>query len=73
DRSREFNERAKVVIKTYETALAEGDKNVYLVTADEMFAEIGDEGLIDNCHPTDLGFWAMARALSPVVKKAFGF
>ena len=72
DRNREFNERAKVVIATYEAAVASGDKNVYLVTADDMFSEIGDEGLIDNCHPTDLGFWAMAKALSPVLKRALG-
>lgn len=72
DRNREFNERAKVVIATYEAALAAGDKNVYLVTADDMFSEIGDEGLVDNCHPTDLGFWSMAHALLPVMKRALG-
>ena len=72
DKNRDFAERLNVVKSTYDTAIADGDKNVYLLTGDDLLRGVGDEGLIDNCHPTDLGFWSMANALLPVMKKALG-
>lgn len=70
ERDREYNERLKIVRSTYEAAAASGDKNVYFLSGDDLLKGVGSEGLVDNCHPTDLGFWAMASALIPVVKKA---
>ncbi len=70
DRSHEFNERLKIVRATYEAAALAGDENVCFLSGDDLLCGVGDEGLVDNCHPTDLGFWAMANALLPVVKRA---
>ncbi len=72
DRDRAFSKRLEVVKETYEDAMYGGDKNVYFLSGDDLLSDVGNEGLIDNCHPTDLGFWSMAHALLPVMKKALG-
>ncbi len=64
--------RLEIIRKTYENALAAGDKNVYLLTGPELTALCGNEGTVDGCHPTDFGFYAMARALLPVLRRALG-
>lgn len=66
----DFAKRIEIITDTYNAALANGDKNVYLITGRELLSDVGDEGLVDNCHPTDLGFWNMANALLPIVKGA---
>ena len=68
--NRDFAERIKVVRATYDRARDMGDENVYFLSGEELLQLSGNEGLIDNCHPTDLGFWSMAKALLPVMKKA---
>lgn len=70
DRNREFSQRLEIIRETYENALYCGDENVYFLTGDDLLSGVGNEGLIDHCHPTDLGFWSMASALLPVLKKA---
>lgn len=72
DRSRDFERRIEIIGDTYNTAIARGDNNVYFLTGDDLLGAVGDEGLVDNCHPTDLGFWNMANALLPVVRDALG-
>lgn len=64
--------RLEIIRHTYENARAEGDQNVYLLTGPELTALCGDEGTVDNCHPTDLGFYSMAAALLPVLKSILG-
>lgn len=61
--------RKAVIVKTYETALAEGDKNVYFLDPTEEFPFFGDEGTVEGCHPTDLGFYFMAKGLYPILKE----
>ena len=70
DRNSDFEKRVEIISDTYNTALADGDKNVYFITGQDLLMGVGDEGLVDNCHPTDLGFWSMANALLPVLKSA---
>ena len=55
--------------KTYENALARGDRNVYLIDGPTLMAIAGNEGTVDGTHPTDLGFFSMAQALIPVLKE----
>ncbi len=69
---RSNRERVDIIRRTYENAKARGDNNVYFVTGPELMALAGCEGLVDACHPNDLGFASMARALSPVFEKIFG-
>ncbi len=60
--------RLEIIKATYENALARGDNNVYLIDGRELMAWAGNEGTVDTCHPTDLGFLSMAKALIPVLK-----
>ncbi len=62
--------RLEIVRRTYENARAAGDENVYLLDGPALMALAGDDGTVDNCHPNDLGFFSMAEALAPVIKKA---
>ena len=62
-------ERLAVVRATYENALAAGDKNVYFIPGAELMGEMKNEGLVDNVHPNDAGFWNMAKVIAPVLKK----
>ena len=62
--------RRDVIFGTYEKAKAEGDQNVYLVDGMEMMKLLGDDGgLVDNCHPNDIGFLCMARAFGAVIQE----
>jgi len=63
--------RREIIRKTYQNALAAGDKNVYLVEGPSLMGVYGDEGLVDACHPTDLGFFSMAEGLNDVFKKLY--
>lgn len=65
----EEKERVKIARRTYENALAEGDKNVSFIVGGELLEGVGDEGLVDGCHPTDLGFFFMAKRLGAELKK----
>lgn len=66
----EGERRAAIIRDTYETALKNGDKNVYFVDGRTFFPEeIRERCLADGCHPTDLGFYYMAKSIGGVVKK----
>ena len=59
-----FIPRREVIRETYQTALEEGDKNVYFIDGAELFAgEDWDSCTVDGCHPNDLGFYRMARRI----------
>ncbi|MBQ4631349.1 MAG: AGE family epimerase/isomerase [Clostridia bacterium] len=61
--------RLQIVKNTYDTAVAGGDKNVYFIPGTELLGDARDEGLVDRCHPTDLGFWNMAKRLGDEMEK----
>lgn len=59
-----FAERTEVIRRTYQTAVAEGDKNVYFIDGAELFAgEDWDLCTVDRTHPNDLGFYRMAARI----------
>lgn len=61
--------RHHAIIKaTYENALARGDKNVYYIDGKTLVSLFGDECTVDMCHPTDLGFFSMAKEIEKVLK-----
>lgn len=63
--------RWQVIRNTYEKAKAEGDDRIWFVDGHGMMAALGDDGgLVDDCHPNDLGFLCMARAIGEAVKEA---
>ena len=67
-------ERHDIVQNTAREAIESGDKNVYFVDGAHMFDEMKPHACtIEGCHPTDLGFYCMAKAigrvLGPILKK----
>ena len=62
-------ERRAVVETTYKNALARGDKNVYFLDGTALTALCGNEGTVDNCHPTDYGFASMAKAIIELIER----
>ncbi|MBQ9939328.1 MAG: hypothetical protein IJO96_07340 [Oscillospiraceae bacterium] len=60
-------ERLKIVERTYQNAVAAGDKNVYFISGAELMKYCGDEGTVDKCHPTDYGFASMAKVLGDLM------
>ena len=61
--------RLRIIEKTSDNAKAAGDANIYLLDGPTLMALAGDEGTVDGCHPNDLGFFSMAAALEPVLRR----
>lgn len=64
--------RLKIIRRTYNNARRRGDKNVYFIDGRKLMSLCGDEGTVDSCHPTDLGFYSMSIAVTRTLKKIFG-
>ena len=62
----EEKERFEIIEKTYLNALKKGDKNVYLIDGKALMKEAENDGTVDGCHPNDLGFYSMAKAVGDV-------
>lgn len=63
-------ERLEIVRRTYENALAAGDKNVYFIPGTELLIDlVREEALVDNCHPADGGFISMAYVIGEKLKQ----
>lgn len=61
--------RYEIVHNTYLEAKASGDENVYFISGKKLMELVGDNGTVDNCHPTDSGFFSMACAVEEVLKE----
>ncbi|MDD6799037.1 MAG: SGNH/GDSL hydrolase family protein [Firmicutes bacterium] len=62
--------RRTTVMESFIKAVDRGDKNIYFIDGDSLFA--GDEYdscTVDGCHPNDLGFYRMARGILPILKE----
>ncbi len=64
-------QRLEIIQETYRQAKASGDENVYLITGRELMAFCEHDGTVDTIHPNDFGFYSMAKAVEPVLKKVF--
>lgn len=68
--------RRAIVLKTYENALAQGDRNVYFLDGGTVFSMAealgitADSCTVDGCHPNDLGFACMAKAFGDILADA---
>ena len=69
---KDAKKRRDIVKKTYENAIKNGDKNVYFVDGEDFFKDFVDKEVcfIDTIHPTDLGFYMMARVIEPFIRRA---
>jgi len=61
--------RSIIVQRTYQNAIDAGDKNVYYIDGKTLTALCKDDGFVDACHPTDLGFFSMAMAIGKLIEK----
>ena len=62
--------RRQVVLNTYNTAIAEGDKHVAFIDGATLFeGEMADSCTVDTCHPNDLGFYRMSQKIGAVVEE----
>lgn len=61
--------RREIITKTYNDAKAAGDENVYLIDNVALTQLCKNEGTVDDCHPNDLGFASMAKAVGDVLEK----
>lgn len=61
--------RMEIIRKTYENAVAAGDKNVYFIKGSDLMKYIENDGTVDGTHPNDIGFWSMAKVLGDVIEK----
>lgn len=65
-------ERIEVIKESYRALLCDGCGPVHFVNGNEIFNSCDSEMMTaDNTHPTDLGFYAMAKALDDVFKIYF--
>jgi len=62
--------RLNVIKATYDKAVSEGDKNVWFLDASTFFPFDHDDHTVDGCHPTDLGFYLMAKGIEPALREA---
>ncbi len=56
--------RFQIIKSTYLRARRQGDSNVYLINGGTLFGKADRENCtVDGCHPTDLGFYRMAKGV----------
>ena len=67
----EEKQRFEVILDTYLSAKENGDANVYLISGEKLMELVLDNGLADSTHPTDSGFFSMAKALADVIFNIF--
>lgn len=67
-------ERRLVIKRTFDNAVAAGDKNVYFVDGKEIFGHdfFRGECTVDRNHPSDIGHMRLAEAIGNAVKRALG-
>lgn len=66
-------ERLKVMLNTYNNAIAAGDKNVYYIKGTDLLIDLlRESALVDNCHPNDAGFASMAYVVGNKLKEILG-
>lgn len=61
--------RHELIYATYREAMEQGDENVYFISGKELMKLVEDNGTVDLTHPSDSGFFSMATAIEPVLKK----
>ena len=69
----EAQRRRDIIRATYDEAVKNGDKNVYLIDSKDMFKNYNDIALLDGIHPNDIGFLCMAERVEEVLKKAMNW
>ena len=61
--------RFAIIKRTYDNAVAAGDKNVYLINGLDYFPDTSCDQLVDGTHPNDLGYALMAKKIGALIEK----
>ena len=61
--------RLRIIQATYENAINSGDRNVYFIDNSLLMELCKNDGTVDNCHCTDLGFFSMACKIGKLIEK----
>ncbi len=64
-----FTTRRNIIKRTYDNAIAAGDKNVYFIDGKDLMELCENEGTVDGTHPTDFGFASMAKIIGNLMEK----
>ena len=65
--------RKEIIRRTYENAIAAGDKHVYFIDGETLLGTTDrDACTVDGTHPNDIGFLRMADGIEPVLRQALG-
>ncbi len=67
-RNESWQRRYEIIKNTYENAVRAGDKNVYFLDGAEPLRAIGLDYFVDGTHPSDLGFYMMAKAVADILR-----
>lgn len=63
--------RREIIYTTYKNAADSGDENVYFLDGATIYSGCEwDICTVDTCHPNDIGFYKMAKAICPLVENA---
>ena len=62
-------ERRAVIQRTYDNAVASGDKNVYILYGSDLISGLGEDFSPDACHPSDLVYYYIAHRVAPVLQR----
>ena len=62
-------QRFAVIEKTYQNAVANGDKYTRYLAGPKMIEKVKDIALADSVHPADVGFLCMANAIEETLKE----
>ncbi len=62
-------EYMEVIRQTYLNAKERGDNNVYFLSGAQLMEMTENDGMVENIHPNDLGFFSMAKAISEILEK----
>lgn len=62
-----YIKKREVVLKAYKRARGEGDGNVYFIDGFTLLDSC--DATVDTTHPSDLGFYNMAKGIYPVLEK----
>lgn len=66
----EEQERAAIIRKTWQDAVAAGDLHVFLLQGSDLIRqEVWENATVDNVHPNDSGFVSMAQTLGDLLKE----
>ena len=60
--------RLKIIRATYENSINSGDRNVYFIDNNMLMELCKNDGTVDNCHCTDLGFFSMACKIGKLIE-----